>query len=180
MHQSQSSYCAHLFFEPVTHPYYYYITEMGVVKILILIIMSQEKKTECDVDNCPGLLKQASQSCVVCQAVAHPTCFMASTAQVKVTQRVNNASRQMSKLMMVRRLVAAKFGAGVEQATKPVAKTKHDKFCLLNCLFSDEIGALTASAETVSRVDLDNGAVGGKSNYWKMVAQRFNEGFPEG
>jgi hypothetical protein len=219
----------------VTHPYYYYITETGVVKILIPIVMSQEKKTECDVDNCPGLLEQASQSCVVCQAVVHPTCFMssvrklneypsschdevfcsgvccnwqgkegldleairkerselaallkkdlvklASTAQVRVTQRVNNASRQMSKPMMVRRLVAAKFGAGVEQATKPAAKTIHDKFRLLNCLFSDEIGALAASAETVSRADLDNGAVGGKSNYWKVVAQRFNEGFPEG
>ncbi len=40
--------------------------------------MSQEKKTECDIDNCPGLLEQASQSCVVCQAVVHPTCFMAT------------------------------------------------------------------------------------------------------
>ncbi len=219
----------------MTHPYYYYVTEKGAVKILIPIIMSQEKNTECDIDNCPGLLEQASQSCVVCQAVVHPTYFMssvrklneypsschdevfcsgvccnwqgkeglnleairkerselaallkkdlvklASTAQVRVTQRVNNASRQMSKPMMVRRLVAAKFGAGVEEATKPAAKTIHDKFRLLNCLFSDEIGALAASAETVSRADLDNGTVGGKSNYWKVVAQRFHEGFPEG
>ncbi len=77
-------------------------------------------------------------------------------------------------------MVAAKFGAGVEQVAKPAAKTIHDKFRLLNCLFSDEIGTLSASAETVSRADLDNGAVGGKSNYWKVVAQRFNEGFPEG
>ncbi len=105
---------------------------------------------------------------------------MASAAQVRVTQRVNNASRQMPKPMMVRRLVATKFGASVEQAAKPAAKTIHDKFCLLNCLFSDEIGALAASAKTVSRADLDNGAVEGKSNCWKMVAQRFNEGSPEG
>jgi hypothetical protein len=78
------------------------------------------------------------------------------------------------------KLVAAKFGAGVEQVTKPAAKTIHDKFCLLNCLFSEEIGALAASAKTVSRADLDNGEVGGKSNHWKVVAQRFNESFPEG
>jgi hypothetical protein len=97
-----------------------------------------------------------------------------------VTQRVNNASRQMSKHMLVRRLVAAKFGASLEQTAKPAAKTIHDKFHLLNCLFGNEIGALAASAETVSRADLDNGAVGGKSNYWKTVAQRFNEGFSEG
>jgi hypothetical protein len=56
----------------------------------------------------------------------------------------------------------------------------HDKFHFLNCLFSDEIGALAASAEAVFRAYLDNGAVGGNSNYWKMVPQRFNEGFPEG
>jgi hypothetical protein len=37
---------------------------------------------------------------------------------------------------MVRRLVAAKFGAGVEQAAKPAVNTIPDKFCLLNCLFS--------------------------------------------
>jgi hypothetical protein len=35
---------------------------------------------------------------------------LASTAKVRVTQRVNNAFRQMTKPMMVRRLVAAKLG----------------------------------------------------------------------
>jgi hypothetical protein len=99
-----------------------------------------------------------------------------STAQVSV----NNASMQMSKPMMVRRLVATKFYATVEQETKPTAKMIHNKFHFLNCLLSDEIGALAASAEAVFRAYLDNGAVGGNSNYWKMVAQRFNEGFPEG
>jgi hypothetical protein len=50
----------------------------------------------------------------------------------------------------------------------------------LNCLFSDEVGATAASAEAVSRADLDNGAVGGNSNYWNLVAHRFNDSFPEG
>jgi hypothetical protein len=50
----------------------------------------------------------------------------------------------------------------------------------LNCLFSDEVGAATASAEAVSRADLNNGAIGGNSYYWNLVANRFNDGFPEG
>jgi hypothetical protein len=77
-------------------------------------------------------------------------------------------------------LVVAKFGTSVEEAAKPAAKTIHDKFRLLNWLFSDEVGATTASAEAVSRADLDNGAVGGNSYYWNLVAHRFNDGFPEG
>ncbi len=54
--------------------------------------------------------------------------------------------------MMIRRLIGAKFGAVEQQAgsNKPAAKTIHDKFCLLNCLFSDEIGALAATAEDLS------------------------------
>ncbi len=47
---------------------------------------------------------------------------MASAAQVMVTQRVNDVSRQMSKPMIVRRLNTAKLGAGVEEAAKPAAK----------------------------------------------------------
>jgi len=31
--------------------------------------------TECDMDNCPGLLEEASQSCVTCLAAVHPTCL---------------------------------------------------------------------------------------------------------
>ncbi len=82
--------------------------------------------------------------------------------------------------MMIRRLLGAKFGV-VEQlsaSSKPAAKTIHNKFRLLNCLFSDEIGALAATTEDVSRADLDTGAIGGNSSYWKVVEMRFNEGFP--
>ncbi len=170
------------------HPYHWIWL---LVTILIATILSREKKTECDIDNFPGLLEQASQSCVVCEAVVHPTCFtttirklseypssshdevccsgvccnwhgeegldleaireehselvallkkdlvkLTSTTQVRVIQRMNNESWQISKPIMVRRLVAAKFGAGVEQAAKPAVNTIPDKFCLLNCLFS--------------------------------------------
>ncbi len=106
---------------------------------------------------------------------------LAATAQVHVTHRVDNKSRQMSKPMMIRRLIGAKFGLVEELAasSKPAAKTIHDKFRLLNCLFSDEIGALAATAEDVSWADLDTGAVGGNSLHWKVVEKRFNEGFPE-
>ena len=54
----------------------------------------------------------------------------ASAAQVRVAQRINVTSWQISKPMMVRRLVVARFGTGVEEAAKPAAKTIHDKFCL--------------------------------------------------
>jgi hypothetical protein len=106
---------------------------------------------------------------------------LAATAQVQVTHRINNKSRQMSKLMMIMCLLGTKFGV-VEQlsaSSKPAAKTIHDKFCLLNCLFSDEIGALAATEGDVSRADLDTGAVGGNSSYWKVLEKRFNEGFPD-
>ena len=106
---------------------------------------------------------------------------LAAAAQVRVTHRIDNKSRQVSKPMMIRRLICAKFGLVEELAasSKPAAKSIHDKFRLLNCLFSDEIGALATTAEDASRADLDTGAVGGNSLYWKVVEKRFNEGFPE-
>jgi hypothetical protein len=78
------------------------------------------------------------------------------SALVTVTQRINGASQEISKPMVVRRLVVSKFGVSVEEAAKSAAKTIHDKFCLLNSLFSDEVGATAASAKAVSRVVLDN------------------------
>ncbi len=87
----------------------------------------------------------------------------------------------MSKPMMIRHLLGAKFGVAeqLSASNKLAAKTIHDKFCLLNCLCSDEIGALAITAEDVSRTDLDTGAVGGNSNYWKVVEQQFNKGFQD-
>jgi hypothetical protein len=83
--------------------------------------------------------------------------------------------------MMISRGIGAKFGAVKQLAAsnKPAAKIIHDNFCLLNCLFSDEIGALAATAEDVSRTDLDTGAIGGNCTYWMLVEQWFNEGFPD-
>jgi hypothetical protein len=47
---------------------------------------------------------------------------LASILQVWVTHRINGALQQISKPMMVRRLVVAKFGANVEQASTPSHK----------------------------------------------------------
>jgi hypothetical protein len=52
---------------------------------------------------------------------------LASILQVWVTHMINGASRQISKPMMVRRLVAAKFGASVEQASTPSRKGQSKK-----------------------------------------------------
>jgi hypothetical protein len=72
----------------------------------------------------------------------------------------------MLKPMMIRHLLGAKFGVAeqLSASNKPAAKTIHDKLHLCNCLFSDEIGALAATAEDVSRADLDTGAVVGNSS----------------
>ena len=55
----------------------------------------------------------------------------------------------MSKPMMIRHLLGAKFGVAeqLSASNKLAAKTIHDKFCLLNCLCSDEIGALARAIE---------------------------------
>ncbi len=233
-----------MFFEPLQlFPYYYFIGKRADFVIVIPIIIpttaiecpTPQKKTECDIDNCPGVAEDTSSSCVLCEAVVHPTCFkavirklpeypddchdeifcssiccswhgkddvdveairkerselanllkkqlvqLASQAQVRVTHRVDNKSRQISKPMMIQRLVAAKFRAVEQASSKPAAKTIHDKFRLLNCLFSDEVGQHAATAENVTRAELDNGAVVGNSAYWKLVEKRFNEGFPDG
>jgi hypothetical protein len=81
---------------------------------------------------------------------------------------------------MIRCWIGAKFGVVEELAAsnKPAAITIHDKFCLLNCLFSNEIGALAAISENASRANLDTCAVGGNSLYWKVVEKNFNRGFP--
>ena len=153
----------------------YYNWQHPIFSSPFLSIMSnKEKKTECDVDNCPGLLEDASQYCLICLAAVHPTCFLmtirklseypgschdkvfcsgvcrqwhgkeglhvqaiwgerikllalkkkdlvkeASAAQVRVMQRINGASQQIAKPMMVRQMVLAKFGASVEEASNP-------------------------------------------------------------
>jgi hypothetical protein len=230
-----------VFYEPlVIDPYYYWTSRNRQLVIVITSvfgnIMPTEKKTDCCIDNCPGVLEEPSLVCIICGASVHPACFkssvrklaeyptschdevfcssncctwygkegfdreavkkereelntllkkqlvaLAASAQVRVTHRIDNKSRQMSKPMMIRRLIGAKFGEVEQQSAsnKPSAKTIHDKFRLLNCLFSDEVGALAATADDVSRADMDTGAVGGNSTYWKLVEQRFNEGFPD-
>jgi hypothetical protein len=61
-----------------------------------------------------------------------------------------------------------------------VLKTVYCRFQLLNCIFSDELGALTDRSEDVDQAALDSGLVGDNSIYWKLVEECFNAGFPVG
>jgi hypothetical protein len=108
----------------------------------------------------------------------------ARNAHVKVTHRVDKKSLQVSKAMMVRRLMAKKFSeiAGVGDSVaipKPKPqKTVHVRFRLINCLFSDELTDASHTADNVDRAALDAGAVGDNSLFWKLCEERFNNGFP--
>ena len=54
----------------------------------------------------------------------------------------------------------------------------YEKFCLINVIFSSELGELALKSEdTVSCVELDAGLVGNNSPFWKMVESRFNSSF---
>ena len=58
-------------------------------------------------------------------------------------------------------------------------RTIHDKFWLVNVLFSDELGSLAASSSNVATCqELDSGNIGPDSTFWKTVEKRFNDGFP--
>jgi len=109
---------------------------------------------------------------------------LARNAKVRVTQRIDGKSLQVSKAMMVRRLVAAKFnpllGDSNPDSGVPTRKerTVHVRFRLINCLFSDELSRVANEADNVDRSALDSGEVGANSQYWKLVEDRFNSGFP--
>jgi thiamine biosynthesis protein ThiC len=71
---------------------------------------------------------------------------LAQIAQVRVTQRLNKKSLQVSKAMMVRRLMAKKIndsiGSSEDVVAVPTAKPQklvHVRFRLINYLFSDEL-----------------------------------------
>jgi len=109
---------------------------------------------------------------------------LARLARVQVTHRENKKSLQVSKAMMVRRLMGKKFNAlaGVEPLN-PVAmpkpqKTVHARFRLINCLFSNELSAQADFADNVDRSALDSGAVGDNSIFWQLCTEQFNSGFP--
>jgi len=109
---------------------------------------------------------------------------LARIAEVRVTQRLNKKSLQVSKAMMVRRLMAKKFNdlAGVTPSnpvpTPKPQKTVHARFRLINCIFSDDLSSQSVTADNVDRAALDAGAVGANSAFWKLCEERFNSGFP--
>jgi hypothetical protein len=54
----------------------------------------------------------------------------------------------------------------------------NNKFCLINVIFSSELGELALRSEdNVSHAELDTGLVGNNSPFWKMVESRFNSSF---
>jgi len=57
--------------------------------------------------------------------------------------------------------------------------TIHDKFCLINIIFSEELGEMALHSEdTATRTELDAGVIGHNSQFWKLVESHFNSGFP--
>jgi hypothetical protein len=88
-----------------------------------------------------------------------------------VTQRLNKKLLQVSKAMMVRRLMAKKFNvlAGVRPSnpvpTPKLQKTVHARFRLVNCIFSDDLSSQSVTTDNVDRAALDAGAVGANSTF---------------
>lgn len=66
----------------VLHPYYYFVTEASELNLIPIMMtqtsmecQSSQKKTECDLDSCSGLMEQTSMSCVLSQVVDNPKRF---------------------------------------------------------------------------------------------------------
>jgi hypothetical protein len=104
--------------------------------------------------------------------------------KVKMTSRVGGVSRDLPKETMVRKLNESKMNSALgvvppEGGSEKVSMTIHDKFRLINCLFSDEMRDLAASSTNrLSREELDTGAHGAKSKFWQHIELRFKVGFP--
>jgi hypothetical protein len=64
-------------------------------------------------------------------------------------------------------------------ATAPNKISLHDKSCLINVIFSNELTELALrSKESATRAELNAGLAGYNSPFWRIVEARFNEGFP--
>ncbi len=54
--------------------------------IIIIIVlgnkMPTEKKTNCCIDNCLGVLEEPSLVCIICSASVHPACFKSSVRKL--------------------------------------------------------------------------------------------------
>jgi hypothetical protein len=108
---------------------------------------------------------------------------------IKVNCRVNGASCDALKEIIVTRLLEKKMLAlcpSLEVVQEVIATasrvTIHEKFCLINIIFSDELGDMSMhSEESATHAELDAGVVGHKSPFWQLVESRFNNGFlPDG
>jgi hypothetical protein len=104
---------------------------------------------------------------------------MTQINNVRVMQCVNKKPLQVSKAMMIRRLLFGKFNPQLgdinPEADPPQSeKMIHCRFRLINCLFSDELGTAANTSDHVDWLALDSGAVGANSQFWKLVEERFN------
>lgn len=108
---------------------------------------------------------------------------------VKVKCRVNGSSRDAPKELIVSCLLekrifafamyptlAAEAGNDESHASRI---SIHDKFRLINVIFSDELHRKAVTSEdAASHAELDAGLVGHHSSFWQLVHVRFHEGFP--
>jgi hypothetical protein len=102
---------------------------------------------------------------------------LAKEKNVKVTHRIEGKPRDLPKKVVVRKLLHEKFLPSAATAS-PQVKTIHDKFRVINIIFSEECCAMAAaSTNALSREELDTGAHGDNSKFWKTVEKRFNGGF---
>ncbi len=79
---------------------------------------------------------------------------LAKAARVHVMQHVDKKSLQLSKSMMVGRLVAAKFNAALGNTSETMntiraEKTVHVQFRLINCIFSDDLSSAACDADNM-------------------------------
>jgi hypothetical protein len=87
---------------------------------------------------------------------------------IKVNNRVNGASHDLPKEVIVARILEKKMRALCPSLEVPQDEvvtvsrvTIHDKFCLINIIFSEELGEMALHSEdTATCAELDAGVVG--------------------
>lgn len=102
----------------------------------------------------------------------------AKEKMVRCTHRPDVKPRDLPKKELVRRLLKVKFLPLASATAILQAKTNHYKFRLVNIIFSEECCASAAASNNAqSSEDLHIGSYGDNSPFWRLVEQRFNQGF---
>jgi hypothetical protein len=87
---------------------------------------------------------------------------------LKVNVRVNGASHDLSKELIVSRIAfCPSLSAVADEIVIPSRVTIHDKCHLINIIFSDELGEMALhSEESASCAEGDSGLVENNSQFW--------------